>query len=163
MKGDIRNNYNINSVVILCRFTTINRVVVLYNMILDSLEEYTERSDSIDVRNACRIGILKIEKYYSRVDSNDTYSCATLLDPMLKYTWWKEEEWEEHVIKEKEDGCQSCWNIFLYSYYRELSPQRTSTTESSIKDNDYFEVAMSPSIVENARYVSVKLTSAFIY
>jgi tRNA(Ile)-lysidine synthase TilS/MesJ len=109
---------------------------------MDIMEDNISSRQHSDITRACELALSKIEKYYSRVDSNDIYSYTTLLDTMLKFSWWKEEEWEDFLINEKMEAAKSCWKKFLYEYYQEQSVDYIAHGDHRVDqyDNNYNDI-----------------------
>ncbi|KAI8077663.1 hypothetical protein BDF21DRAFT_400096 [Thamnidium elegans] len=59
----------------------------------------------------------KLSKYYSRTDLTNVYVCATIVDPSLKFSYWKEQELETNIIEAQILQRKKSFSLFLTGYY----------------------------------------------
>ncbi|KAL0582424.1 hypothetical protein ABG067_007725 [Albugo candida] len=116
--------------VIKIKYTTISRTVSLYNTIFDTLDLFEKNDDpeNADLKNAASFAYIKLSKYYGKTDLTDVYTCATALDPELKFENWEIEEWEEDIIEKQKKIVEDSWKSYLYNYYEEEITKKLNYT-----------------------------------
>ncbi|CAB5121468.1 unnamed protein product [Rhizophagus irregularis] len=81
------------------RFPTIENSIPVFNWLMDKIEDF-QNSDIKDVIKTAAIkAINKLKKYYQYTDAL-VYSISTILDPRLKLTYYKDNNWEDEYILE---------------------------------------------------------------
>lgn len=68
---------------------TLSMGLYYYGLIVDFLKE--DPSDTFCIQNAKKAGLSKMEKYYKLASVNQTYLCASVLDPRIKKTIFDDE------------------------------------------------------------------------
>ncbi|CAB4422049.1 unnamed protein product [Rhizophagus irregularis] len=80
-------------------FPTIKNSVPVFNWLMDKIEDF-QNSDIKDViKTAAMKAMNKLKKYYQYTDTL-VYSISTILDPWLKLTYYKDNNWEDEYILE---------------------------------------------------------------
>ena len=108
-----------------------NRTIPLFNNLFDLLLEFREEHEyDTELTNAVDEAVEKLSKYYRKTDESPVYSIATMLDPMLKFHYWTDEDWEHDIAEEQRNICKKGFKDFLRMKYNQLasSPTETETT-----------------------------------
>ena len=71
---------------IFCRYTTINKKIVLFNRLFDQLDAFQKSNPHLaEAIECCKD---ELSKYYSKTDLTSVYANSTLVDPGLKFSYW---------------------------------------------------------------------------
>lgn len=90
-------------------FPTINRTIIIYNSLIDHLEEFIDNLENdVTLRQAAIQAKEKLLLYYSKTDSTPIYAVATAMDPRMKFNWWRVNDWGEYE-KMSQDMVKSVW------------------------------------------------------
>ncbi|KAH9452703.1 hypothetical protein Pst134EB_016656 [Puccinia striiformis f. sp. tritici] len=79
------------------------------------------------LRNACRFGLKKTNKYYSLTDSSPLYRIAILLHPSLQDEYFKLANWEPEWIAEAIRLARDMW----LTHYKPRVPKAATSTPST--------------------------------
>lgn len=93
-------------------YPTLSMTIPLYNILIDHIEdvigdeniqEIDENIDNNDneneeewnqiIKEAAKKSRVKLLEYYNK--TNDTYLISTILDPRLKFQYYKDQNWED--------------------------------------------------------------------
>ncbi|RGB33474.1 hypothetical protein C1646_611985, partial [Rhizophagus diaphanus] len=82
------------------KFPTIENSIPIYNWIMDKIEDFQKNQDIKEaIKIAANSAMQKLKKYYKHTDAL-VYTISTILDPRLKLTYHKDNNWEEEFIIE---------------------------------------------------------------
>ncbi|KAF9324183.1 hypothetical protein BG006_000781 [Podila minutissima] len=90
-------------------YPTINKTIVVYNELLDSLEDFIDNTgNDAHLHTAADQAWQKLIKYYTRMDLSLVYAVASAIDPRMKYHWWSIQEWGNYE-KQSQEVVQETW------------------------------------------------------
>jgi hypothetical protein len=89
-------------------YPTLNRAMSVYNVLIDKLEDFMENEDDPSLKNAATQGYNKLLKYYSKTDFTPVYAVATAMDPRMRFTWWRANDWGDYA-QMSEDMVKDIW------------------------------------------------------
>ena len=90
-------------------FPTLNRTIIVYNALIDHLEEFIDTTDDLTLKAAASTAKGKLVGYYTKTDSTPVYAVATAMDPRMRFNWWNANEWGDYEEMSKE-MVKDVWN-----------------------------------------------------
>jgi hypothetical protein len=137
------------------RYTTINRTIALFNVVFDKLDEYQEKTNDIilndetihetrilhqSLKAASELAYKKLSKYYSKYDLSEVYTCATVLDHMLKFEYWSIEQWVDDIIESQKQIFKTSWENYLRMHYENIVTMNRSNINNTTTSGDYIVI-----------------------
>ncbi|KAI8640083.1 hypothetical protein BD408DRAFT_404362 [Parasitella parasitica] len=96
--------------------------IPLYNCLYDLITGFLSKNQAHPgLVLAGNAALEKLRKYYAKTDESDVYCVSTMIDPMLKFGYWREEELEDEIIVEQELKCRSAFSGFLKEKFKAIS------------------------------------------
>ncbi|PKC56102.1 hypothetical protein RhiirA1_474503 [Rhizophagus irregularis] len=72
------------------KYLILSTAIPIYNFLIDELESYCDKSNHSDIVNAVKVGLKKLDAYYTKTDDTTIYTVATVLDPWLKLNYYED-------------------------------------------------------------------------
>ncbi|EXX56006.1 hypothetical protein RirG_220070 [Rhizophagus irregularis DAOM 197198w] len=92
------------------KYPILSTTIPIYNFLIDKLESYCDKSNYSDIANAVKVGINKLDTYYTKTDDTNMYTVATVLDPRLKLNYYEDNKWKHSFIRYAKETVLSIYN-----------------------------------------------------
>ncbi|GAA5811624.1 hypothetical protein MFLAVUS_005064 [Mucor flavus] len=128
------------------KYTTINRTIVLINSIFEHSKNFVDENQGhshlTTLVKATEKGAKKLAKYYNKTDDSPVFACSTMCDVMLKFSYWRLEDWGDDLCQRQQLVCGEYYKAFLYNFY--LKHQQNQTVNSDIEASLPLDTGDSP-------------------
>lgn len=94
-------------------YPTINRTIAVYNSLIDHIEDFIENKDNDpSIALAASEAKMKLSQYYTKTDNTPVYAVATAMDPRMRFSWWRANDWGEDLERMSKGMVTDVWTKY---------------------------------------------------